>query len=190
MHNDAIAAALVVTALVGVVSTSFSQAHNVQQSSPPVASSPDAAMATAQSLQVPAGCVAEATEGIAASSPASSPPSASPAATPPVFSARITLFDLGYRPCALELPADTPVAITFDNIGIAVGNFVVDELGVRGEVSGAGQTTQVMITAPAGTFAFYSEVPGQREAGRAGVLVVGDGDTPAPGTPERGTPVA
>ena len=102
-------------------------------------------------------------------------------------SVQISLIDLSYQPCAVEIPADTPVTITLTNVGTAVGNFIVDELGVRSEEIEAGEATEVTVNATSGTYAFYSDVPGQREAGRAGILVVGSG-VPVSGTPETGTP--
>ncbi len=178
-----VTSALAVMLIALAFSSSLSWARNAQ-GSPTADASPDAAFATAQSLQVPLGCVTEAMD-TEDSSPVSSPVTTSPL---PMSSVQVTLVDLSFQPCALEFPADTLVTITLTNDGTAVGNFIVDELGVRSDEIEAGETTEITITAPAGTYAFYSDVPGQRQAGRAGILVVGDGGKAVLGTPQPGTP--
>lgn len=82
----------------------------------------------------------------------------------------IVMFDLGYSPWAISIPADMPVAITIDKVGSAVGNCTVDELGIRAEEIVGGNPGTVVMTAPAGTYASYSSVPGQRAAVPAGML--------------------
>lgn len=182
---SASASILAITLILLAPLANLSQAQNVQ-GSPIADASPDAALATAQSLDVPTECVVDAMtrEDI---SPAGSPSIASPAV---IVSIRVALVDLRYQPCALQIPANTPVTIALSNEGTAVGNFIVDELGVRSDEIEAGETTEVIITASAGTYPFYSDVPGQREAGRAGVLIVGNGTGPDSGTPPPGTPAS
>jgi len=133
---------------------------------------PDPVVATAVAMDVPADCVVQAME-LRAEATAGTP-EATPARTDEPLVVTIDLYDLYYVPCAIAIPADTPVTLSLTNLGTAIGNVVVDELGIASEELNEGDSLEMTIEAPAGEYAFYSDVPGQPAAGRAGILLVGE----------------
>lgn len=102
-------------------------------------------------------------------------PEASPAASP-VAGDGITLIakDIAYDPKEITIQAsDLPVTIILDNTGAAEHNFVIDSLDI--EVTAApGTSAEIVIPAgtAAGTYEFYCSIPGHKEAGMVGTLVV------------------
>ena len=112
-------------------------------------------------------------------SPASSPaatPSDNACATPEsggaVTAIEIDAFDLGFKPNAITIPANTDVTVTFKNTGFLPHDFSIDALSIStGSING-GQETSVTINASAGTYQFYCNVPGHKDAGMVGVLTV------------------
>ncbi len=63
------------------------------------------------------------------------------------------------------------VTLTLRNSDFLPHSFTVDELGVDLELA-AGQAGAVTFEAPAGRYDFYCAVPGHRDAGMVGTLVV------------------
>ncbi|HEU5090188.1 MAG TPA: cupredoxin domain-containing protein, partial [Roseiflexaceae bacterium] len=64
------------------------------------------------------------------------------------------------------------VAYRLDNADVAAHSFDIDELNVHTQVvAGASALTLFRPTAP-GTYTFYCALPGHREAGMVGTLVV------------------
>lgn len=100
--------------------------------------------------------------------------------SPSVPEFTVTMFDLGFRPTDVTIPADSSVTLTVINDGSAVGNFAVDALNIHSADIASGSTVSIPVQAPAGDYPFYSEVPGQREAGRVGVLRAVRGATTDP----------
>jgi uncharacterized cupredoxin-like copper-binding protein len=82
----------------------------------------------------------------------------------------IELYDLGFAPNALTIPADRPVTITLRNTGVALHNFTVDGLDISQNVL-PGETLTVTLTAPAGDYPFSCDIPGHRNAGMVGLLM-------------------
>jgi plastocyanin len=78
-----------------------------------------------------------------------------------------------FDPAALTAGVGQTVNVTLDNEGVLEHNFVIQELGVSlGPVPG-GQTASGSFTpASAGSFEYYCDVPGHREAGMVGTLTV------------------
>src|SRR5215217_1894530 len=80
-------------------------------------------------------------------------------------------------------------------------NFSIDELGIDIDIA-PGETQETVINAPAGEYEFYCNVPGHKEAGMVGTLIVTEGAvaatpaengsesaaTPAAAAPTGGTP--
>lgn len=83
----------------------------------------------------------------------------------------VTSFDIYFEPNEVAMPADTDVTFNLPNDGAAPHNFSIDELNISVDQA-PGATEQVVINAPAGTYEYYCNVPGHREAGMAGTLVV------------------
>jgi len=103
-------------------------------------------------------------------------PSASPAAcgTPSSGGGNaqtITMVDIAFQPNALTIPANTDVTISLPNTGVTMHNFSIDALNISVDVQ-PGQTGSVTINAPAGSYQFYCNVPGHKEAGMVGTLTV------------------
>ncbi len=73
-------------------------------------------------------------------------------------------------------PADVTIKagkVTFDlpNEGAAMHNFAIDELGISVDMP-PGTTQTVDADIPAGTYQYYCNVPGHKDAGMVGTLVV------------------
>ena len=85
--------------------------------------------------------------------------------------------DIFFVPEELEIPADTTVTLVLPNVGAAPHNFSIDELGISVDFAG-GETGEVQINAPAGEYEFYCNVPGHREAGMVGILIVSEDASP------------
>jgi plastocyanin len=80
--------------------------------------------------------------------------------------------DIGYKPNTLEIPANTDVTVVFKNTGVLPHNFSIDELGVdSGDLNG-GESASLTINAGPGTYQFYCDVPGHKDAGMVGTLTV------------------
>ena len=92
-------------------------------------------------------------------------------ATPGAGGLTVEMVDIAFRPADVVIPADAPVTVTLPNVGLALHNFSVDELDVSVDVP-PGQTGSATITAPAGTYEFYCNVPGHKAAGMVGTLTV------------------
>lgn len=133
-----------------------------------------AVVASAVALLVPTSCVQQAL----------GTPVGSVAApiTAPQTALLIAKFDYGYRPCAVSIRSGKPVPLTLVNVGYAYGTFVIDELGIRTGDLGPGEEIVVVIDAPPGVYSFSSDYPGQRGAGRAGILTVVGDATPVAAT--------
>jgi uncharacterized cupredoxin-like copper-binding protein len=111
-------------------------------------------------------------------SPAASPmasPAASPMASPAAGGSSVTLnaIDINWDPKELSFPADTDIVVTVTNTGILQHDFVIDELSIHSDLLNGGESVDVKINAPAGTYTFYCSVPGHKEAGMVGTLTVG-----------------
>ena len=108
-----------------------------------------------------------------AASPAATMSSSPEAATPTASGCEVTIdmVDIKFVPNDLTIPANTPVRFIFHNIGALPHNFSIDALHVSVSVD-PGQTKDTTINAAAGTYQFYCNVPGHKEAGMVGTLHV------------------
>ena len=100
-------------------------------------------------------------------------PQASPMASPTGSGAlQLDALDINWEPKELTIPADTDVPITIVNTGFLPHDFTVDELSVESDLLDGGESTEVVVNAPAGSYTFYCSVPGHKEAGMVGTLTV------------------
>ena len=85
--------------------------------------------------------------------------------------------DIFYEPIRIEVPADEPGFLLFiDNVGEAPHDFTVEGLpdgvdvhmGMAARLSGPYPLPGI----PAGEYVFYCGIPGHREAGMEGTLIV------------------
>jgi uncharacterized cupredoxin-like copper-binding protein len=118
---------------------------------------------------------AVATSAVGTAEAAVGSPEASPAASPAAAGAlEIDAKDIAFVPTELTIQAaDEPVTITMKNTGAALHNFAIDALNIDVDVN-PGETVEIVIpagTAP-GTYDFYCNVPGHKEAGMVGTLTV------------------
>ena len=128
-----------------------------------------------------------------AATPAGSPAApavASPAATAVAAaqSVEFVAYDIYFEPEEATIPAKTDVTAVIRNDGVAPHNFSIDELGIDVDVA-PGETKETVINAPAGEYEYYCNVPGHKEAGMVGTLIVTE-DAAAAAPAENGTAAA
>jgi plastocyanin len=81
--------------------------------------------------------------------------------------------NLRFEPNVIAAKVGQSVNVTIDNAGMAEHAFVIDQLGVNSGRIPAGQQAVVSFTAEkAGSFTFYSSLPGERTGGMVGTLTV------------------
>jgi|SRR5579859_151310 len=98
--------------------------------------------------------------------------SATPAAPPPLV-VTLKAQDLMFDQMTLAAKVGQPVTINFQNVGALEHSFVIDQLNVKLEHVQPGQTATVTFTpTAAGTYTYYCDVPGHKEAGMKGILTV------------------
>ena len=85
---------------------------------------------------------------------------------------KVTAEDIKYSVTALSVQAGRQVNLTLENAGSLDHSFLIDELGVKIEKVQAGQSGSASFTPAAGTYTFYCDVPGHKEAGMTGTLTV------------------
>ena len=76
-----------------------------------------------------------------------------------------------YSPDRLFVLADRDVELTIVNNGSLPANFTIDELEISVDLESSGTET-IVINAPAGVYAYYSNIPGHTEVGMTGTLIV------------------
>jgi uncharacterized cupredoxin-like copper-binding protein len=141
-----------------------------------------AAQATREAAQNPASPQA----GEAGTPAATAPAPAGAAQAAPV---EIDAFDIYFEPKEVTIPANTDVTISLPNKGVSAHNFSIDALGISVDLP-PGETQTVKINAPAGTYEFYCDVPGHKEAGMVGTLTVTAEAATAPPPAAAATPGA
>jgi alcohol dehydrogenase (cytochrome c) len=111
----------------------------------------------------------------ALATPVPSTPSASAAPSTPAAAnspaVTVELYDIGFHPTELTIPANTDARVTLHNTGKIQHNFSIDDLHISVMVD-PGATKEVTINAPAGDYTYYCNVDAHREAGMVGTLTV------------------
>lgn len=97
----------------------------------------------------------------------------------------ITMHDIYFDPAEMTIPANTPVKVLIPNEGAAVHDFSIDALGISVTVN-PGETGEVVINAPAGEYEYYCNIPGHKDAGMVGKLIVEEGAGAAAAPPAAG----
>jgi glucose dehydrogenase/plastocyanin len=85
---------------------------------------------------------------------------------------QVSAVDIAFEPKEFTIAANTDVVVTITNNGALQHDFTIDELGVKSDLLGGGESTEVTINAAAGTYEYYCSVTGHREAGMVGTLTV------------------
>jgi uncharacterized cupredoxin-like copper-binding protein len=133
---------------------------------PAGAATPAAAPAEAlQATPAAQGAVATPAEVVAAASPAAVEAAAQ--------TVDIAAYDIYFEPKEVTIPANTDVTFMIANDGVAPHNFSIDELGIDIDLP-VGETQETVINAPAGEYEYYCNVPGHKEAGMVGKLIVSE----------------
>lgn len=83
----------------------------------------------------------------------------------------VEMVDIAFEPNAFTISADTPTRIELPNTGALPHDFTIDKLDIHVDVA-PGESSEVTINAPAGTYEYYCSVPGHKEAGMVGVMTV------------------
>lgn len=114
--------------------------------------------------------------------PTSAQSSTSPAGNTAKMQIEIGAFDIYFNPNTATIPADTPVEIVVTNNGAVGHNFSITDhrntglknLNVSFDIA-PGETKSMTISAPAGVYYFFCNVPGHEQAGQYGYLMVTEG---------------
>jgi len=78
-----------------------------------------------------------------------------------------------FTPASISVTKGESVAIVFKNVGTVRHNFMIKELNVASKLIGPGETDRVeFMASSSGTFSFYCSVPGHKESGMEGELLV------------------
>lgn len=81
--------------------------------------------------------------------------------------------EFSFSPDEITVKKGQEVTIVFKNVGTLAHNYTIGDLGVKSETIRPGQTATVTFTpTQTGTFAFWCDVPGHRQAGMEGTLHV------------------
>ena len=84
--------------------------------------------------------------------------------------------EFSFSPANISVERGATVELTFKNVGAIPHNYIVDELGLGTKTIDAGQTDVVTFTTPSAagsiTYASYCSIPGHREAGMEGLIVI------------------
>jgi uncharacterized cupredoxin-like copper-binding protein len=91
----------------------------------------------------------------------------------------VVSFDIYFEPSEVTIPANTDVTVNLPNQGVTPHNFSIDALGIDVDIA-PGATEQVVINAPAGEYEYYCNVPGHKQAGMVGTLIVSEDAAAAP----------
>jgi glucose/arabinose dehydrogenase/plastocyanin len=83
----------------------------------------------------------------------------------------IGMYDIYFEPDRIRMPANTDVRFVFENRGAAPHNFEIKERDISIDVA-PGETAEAVINLPPGTYKFICNVPGHKQVGMNGALVV------------------
>lgn len=101
----------------------------------------------------------------------------------------VAMGDNYFEPAELVVPANTDITINLTNEGVSTHNFNIDELGVQsGDVESGGSVSFTFNTGAPAEYEFYCSIPGHREAGMVGRLVVTDDPAQLPAAEGDGQP--
>jgi plastocyanin len=96
------------------------------------------------------------------------PPDRGAAAAP----LEVDMVDIAFNPKELTIPANTDVTINLKNSGAATHNFNLEEQGIHSGDYASGQTGTLTINLPPGEYEYQCDIPGHKEAGMVGKLIV------------------
>lgn len=80
--------------------------------------------------------------------------------------------EMQFQPAEISIPANTDVTITLRNVGMLEHNFAVEGTDISSPIFSGGEEGEIVINLPPGTYTFICELPGHKEAGMVGTLIV------------------
>lgn len=80
--------------------------------------------------------------------------------------------DIFFTQTDVSIAANTDVAFHFENQGVLVHNFIIEGTDFATPDLSAGETADLVVNLPAGTYTYFCGVLGHREAGMVGTLTV------------------
>ena len=83
----------------------------------------------------------------------------------------IGMYEMYFEPERIRIPANTDVRLVFENRGAAPHNFEIRDRELSVDVA-PGETADAVINLPPGTYKFICNVPGHKQVGMNGALVV------------------
>ncbi|MCC7021658.1 MAG: cupredoxin domain-containing protein, partial [Thermomicrobiales bacterium] len=83
----------------------------------------------------------------------------------------IDMYDMYFEPNRITIPANTDVRFVFTNRGQVAHNFSVNRQDISVDVEPGG-TGETIVNLPAGTYKFVCNVPGHKQVGMNGSLIV------------------
>ncbi len=84
----------------------------------------------------------------------------------------VAMVDIAFNPTEITIPANTDVTIDLINSGAAPHTFDIEALAIHSGEYAAGQTGSVTINAAPGEYEYVCAIPGHKEAGMVGTLIV------------------
>ena len=154
-----LAVALVLTGLLAACGTNSDEAEPTA-TRVEVSGAPPTRTATVPGEEAPAGTP------VAEESPAESPAGGNGGEA-----ISVDMVELAYEPKEITIPADTDVTITAVNAGALPHTFTITDVADTGEVA-SGESKDVTLNLPAGEYEFFCAVPGHKDGGMVGKLIV------------------
>ena len=108
----------------------------------------------------------------AGASPVAQPPAESGASAAP-STIDVEMVDIAFEPTEIRVPANTEITVNLTNSGVGSHTFTIDDLGVdSGQYAGGQSGTLTFNSGAPGSYEFVCTVPGHKEAGMVGTLIV------------------
>ena len=105
--------------------------------------------------------------------PTAAPTESAPTEVPAEGTYNVEMKDIAFAETELTVPANTEITINLTNTGASTHNFTIDELNVASGDYAAAQTgTVTFTTGEPGEYVYYCSIPGHKEAGMVGKLIV------------------
>ena len=111
-------------------------------------------------------------EGEASPAEEEASPAEEGAAAAGATEAEMSTVDLAFEPKELTIAAGTDVTITITNNGALQHDMAIDDLGLQSDLLNGGDSTTLVVNAEPGEYEFHCSVPGHKEAGMTGTLIV------------------
>jgi uncharacterized cupredoxin-like copper-binding protein len=154
------------------VTATAAEAEEEEAAASPVAGSPTAGSPVASPVaSESASPVAEVTTTTEAATSVASPV-ASPQSSAEVSAPEVDMVDINFDPKEITIAANTDVTINLKNSGAATHNFNVESEGIHSGDYVGGQTGTIVVNLPPGEYEYQCDVPGHKEAGMVGTLIV------------------